>query len=172
MGMATTANPLISQCQLIFTEDSAMKLVLLLMVLLSSAAFAKAPLCVNVGTRSEGWIFPDGKLHWDKCSKKYAYCGAVGTRSEGWYAAVRSGSQLIGFANCSTNRSSAPTCVNVGTRSEGWQTPNGSLLWDKCSEKILACEAIGTRSEGWYAVSLDRSTEQLLGWAQCAKETK
>jgi len=139
--------------------------------IVSQLAFATAPECVNVGSKSEGWKLPNGQLSWDsECNEKVVYCGAVGTRSEGWYVAKFDGMQLIGWSQCSESRSDRPVCVNVGSRSEGWKTATGKLRFDKCANKVAACSGINTRSEGWYAVEPIPETVKLLGWTKCSQE--
>lgn len=62
---------------------------------------ANKPVCVNIGSKSEGWKI-NGKLKWDNCSEKAALCGARGSRSEGWYAAdlELASYRLIEKTNC------------------------------------------------------------------------
>lgn len=147
-----------------------MKLLLLVLALSATSVTAMAfqPECVNVGTRSEGWTLPDGKIAFDNCLDKVAYCGAIGSKSEGWYVAEVADKQLLAYDECSVNKSQKPSCVNIGSKSEGWQAPNGKLMWDKCSEKVAACLAVGTRSEGWYAAIPDYDTAKRLSFANCA----
>jgi hypothetical protein len=145
-----------------------MKVIYAFFVLLSASAFADAPKCVNVGTRSEGWEW-NGRVKFAACLDRVAFCGAIGTRSEGYYSGAVKESKLLGFDNCSETQARKPKCVNQGTRSEGWRTPNGTLHFDNCSQKHLACLAQGTRSEGWYAVTIDESDKELIGWTQCSE---
>jgi hypothetical protein len=45
------------------------------------------PICVRVGTRSEGWAWPNGRfIHWAKCKGVVPACDAAGKDGEGWYA--------------------------------------------------------------------------------------
>jgi len=58
------------------------------------------PICVRVGTRSEGWAWPSGRfIHWAKCKGVVPQCHAAGAAHEveGWYA----GATLIAPAHCS-----------------------------------------------------------------------
>jgi hypothetical protein len=66
------------------------------------------PICVHVGTRSEGWAWPSGRfIHWAKCKGVVPKCQAVGAgnehedhdNTEGWYAA----DTLIVPADCSAS---------------------------------------------------------------------
>lgn len=132
-------------------------------------SFGAAPKCVNIGTRSEGWSTPNHQIKYDKCKNKVAFCGAVGSRSEGWYAGEVLQQHLLGWANCSKREVNRPVCINIGTRSEGWTTPQGKVIWDKCSQKVAVCSAIGTRSEGWYAATIKQGTVSFIGWANCSK---
>ncbi len=104
--------------------------IVILAVLFSQSLFGYAPVCINIGTRSEGWLLPDGQLAFDNCEYKVAICGAIGTRSEGWYITHLKQTRLVGFTNCSQDISTAPKCINIGTRSEGWVLPNGKLAFD------------------------------------------
>lgn len=46
-----------------------------------------APVCVHVGTRSEGWAWPGGRfIHWAKCKGVVPACLVDGKKGEGWYA--------------------------------------------------------------------------------------
>jgi hypothetical protein len=75
------------------------------LVLASHAAPAAAasrgrPVCTRVGTRSEGWAWPDGRfIHWAKCKGVVPQCHQVGPdhATEGWYA----NGVLIAAADCS-----------------------------------------------------------------------
>lgn len=145
-----------------------MKMSWLLLIGISSSAFGAAPLCVNVGTRSEGWVMKDGSLRFDTCSKKVVYCGNMGEANEGWQSALALEMRQLGYANCSEYTGTRPSCVNVGTRSEGWATPTGRILYDQCAEKVAVCSAVGTRSEGWFAAALDKSTVQTLSTENCS----
>lgn len=146
-----------------------MKYLLFVVFSIAQLVFAAAPNCVNIGTKSEGWQTPNGQVVFDRCEYKAAVCGAIGTRSEGWYVVDLKQGQLMGWANCSQDKSTEPKCINIGTRSEGWLLPNGKLAFDNCSEKYVRCGAKGTRSEGWYIYAADLSIGQLLGWANCSK---
>ncbi len=66
-----------------------------------SKSEAGKPVCVNIGSKSEGWQM-NGKLAWDNCSDKAVICGAKGSKSEGWYAADKelSTRHVIEKANC------------------------------------------------------------------------
>ncbi len=47
------------------------------------------PVCVRVGTRSEGWAWPNGRfIHWAKCKGVVPLCQTAGPGHdvEGWYA--------------------------------------------------------------------------------------
>ena len=58
------------------------------------------PICVRVGTRSEGWAWPSGRfIHWAKCKGVVPQCHAAGAAHEveGWYA----GATIIAPAHCS-----------------------------------------------------------------------
>jgi hypothetical protein len=47
------------------------------------------PVCVRVGTRSEGWAWPNGEfIHWAKCKGVIPKCYPAGGQHEveGWYA--------------------------------------------------------------------------------------
>jgi hypothetical protein len=58
------------------------------------------PICVRVGTRSEGWVWPSGRfIHWAKCKGVVPQCHAAGAAHEveGWYA----GATLVAPAHCS-----------------------------------------------------------------------
>ena len=145
-----------------------MKSIYLLILAISSPAFAAAPLCVNVGTRSEGWLMKDGSTHFDTCSKKVVFCANVGEANEGWHSAVALEMRQLGYANCSEYTGTQPSCINIGSKSEGWATPTGRILFDQCSEKAAVCGAIGTRSEGWFAATLDKTTIHSLGNENCS----
>lgn len=61
------------------------------------------PVCTRVGTRSEGWAWPNGRfIHWAKCKGVVPKCKAAGVSHErepeveGWYA----GATLIAPARC------------------------------------------------------------------------
>jgi len=55
-----------------------------------------APVCARVGTRSEGWAWPDGRfIHWAHCKGQTAQC-RDGGQGRGWYAR----SELIVAAPC------------------------------------------------------------------------
>jgi len=57
------------------------------------------PVCVRVGTRSEGWAWPSGRfIHWAKCKGVVPKCHAVGDgyEVEGWYAS----GALVATAHC------------------------------------------------------------------------
>ena len=55
------------------------------------------PRCVRVGTRSEGWGWPDGEfIRWAKCRGRTARCRFAGTAQEGWY----DGNDLIARGKC------------------------------------------------------------------------
>ena len=59
----------------------------------------RPPVCVRVGTRSEGWAWPSGRfIHWAKCKGVVPQCKAAGAghEVEGWYA----GATLIAPARC------------------------------------------------------------------------
>jgi hypothetical protein len=61
------------------------------------------PICVRVGTRSEGWAWPSGRfIHWAKCKGVVPKCQAesAGHEVEGWYA----GGALIVAAHCDPKR--------------------------------------------------------------------
>jgi hypothetical protein len=61
------------------------------------------PVCIRVGTRSEGWAWPSGRfIHWGKCKGVVPTCHAVDARHavEGWYA--KGG--LIAAARCPKKR--------------------------------------------------------------------
>lgn len=135
----------------------------------SVSAFAGPPKCVYEGTRSEGWKLEDGSIQWAECANRISFCGARGSKSEGWYSAEVEKSELIAYANCSTDEGAAPECVNVGTRSEGWKVPNGQVTFASCARKVAACRLIGTRSEGWYAVTPNYDTLKRIVWANCAR---
>ncbi len=52
------------------------------------AAATGRPVCVRVGTRSEGWAWPSGRfIHWAKCKGVVPKCQAAGPEHdvEGWY---------------------------------------------------------------------------------------
>jgi hypothetical protein len=54
-----------------------------------AAASTGRPICVRVGTRSEGWAWPSGRfIHWAKCRGVVPECraGGSGSEVEGWYA--------------------------------------------------------------------------------------
>jgi hypothetical protein len=58
-----------------------------------------APVCVQVGTRSEGWAWPDGRfIRWAKCKGVTPTCKTEGQgkEGEGWY----DGTGLIANASC------------------------------------------------------------------------
>ena len=58
---------------------------------------AGRPVCTRVGTRSEGWAWPDGRfILWSQCKGKKVQCVHVGTDREGWYAS----DSLIATARC------------------------------------------------------------------------
>ena len=60
------------------------------------------PVCVRVGTRSEGWAWPSGRfIHWAKCKGVVPKCHAAGAGHdvEGWYAGVT----LIAPARCTAS---------------------------------------------------------------------
>ena len=47
------------------------------------------PVCVHVGTRSEGWAWPSGRfIRWARCKGVVPVCRAAGPKRavEGWYA--------------------------------------------------------------------------------------
>jgi len=45
------------------------------------------PVCVRVGTRSEGWAWPSGHfIHWAKCKGVTPRCDPHGKEGAGWYA--------------------------------------------------------------------------------------
>jgi hypothetical protein len=76
---------------------------LALAVVLGTNAFAKSecPVCTRVGTRSEGWAWPDGRfIRWAKCKGVVPKCHTADARHkvEGWYA----GRALITRALCPT----------------------------------------------------------------------
>ncbi len=57
------------------------------------------PICVRVGTRSEGWAWPSGRfIHWAKCKGAVPRCyrAGPGRDVEGWYA----GRTLIAPDHC------------------------------------------------------------------------
>ena len=56
------------------------------------------PVCVHVGTRSEGWAWPNGRfIGWAKCAGVIPECKPAGPRGgEGWYA----NGALIGADEC------------------------------------------------------------------------
>jgi hypothetical protein len=53
-----------------------------------SATETGRPICVRVGTRSDGWAWPSGEfIHWAKCKGVVPKCrAATGDAVEGWYA--------------------------------------------------------------------------------------
>lgn len=58
------------------------------------------PVCVRIGTRSEGWAWPSGRfIHWAKCKGVLPKCrvAGAGRKVEGWYA----GGALIAPDRCS-----------------------------------------------------------------------
>jgi hypothetical protein len=66
----------------------------------AAAASRGRPVCTRVGTRSEGWAWPDGRfIHWAKCKGVVPQCHRVGPghATEGWYA----NGVLIAAADCS-----------------------------------------------------------------------
>ena len=63
----------------------------------SQANTSNKPVCVNQGSRSEGWSI-GGKLYYSSC-KNVPVCSNVGTKSEGWYIPNRPGLPI--YANCS-----------------------------------------------------------------------
>ena len=138
--------------------------------LLSGApAFAEeanpAPVCVGIGTRSEGWSSNGRFLRYDHCKDKVLVCRAKGTRSENYAAAEVISSRLLGYANCSAENAVQPRCGAIGTRSEGW-VGLGARIYDHCAGKITQCVGVGTRSEGWVALELGEA--QFLTYARCA----
>jgi hypothetical protein len=52
-----------------------------------STGETRRPVCVRVGTRSEGWAWPNGGfIHWAKCKGVVPKCRpAAGDKVEGWY---------------------------------------------------------------------------------------
>ncbi len=64
-----------------------------------------APVCVRIGTRSEGWSWPDGHfIHWAKCAGKTPACLYARTDQEGYYV----GDGLIALAPCSYHHGPRP----------------------------------------------------------------
>ncbi|MFO0640294.1 MAG: hypothetical protein U0183_13830 [Polyangiaceae bacterium] len=68
------------------------------------------PTCGAIGTKSEGWYAPDGKLLcYTTCAAATLTCEAIGTRSEGWYATPASAAcppppdvpRLVQWTDCS-----------------------------------------------------------------------
>jgi len=58
------------------------------------------PICVRIGTRSEGWAWPSGHfIRWAKCEGVIPECMYIGTDKEGWYAK----GQLIALDSCGCN---------------------------------------------------------------------
>jgi hypothetical protein len=65
-----------------------------------AGAPAGRPVCVRVGTRSEGWAWPDGRfIHWAKCKGVVPTCQS-GSDGEGWYAR----GAFIAAARCQKKR--------------------------------------------------------------------
>lgn len=65
----------------------------------ATASESGRPICIRVGTRSEGWAWPSGRfIHWAKCKGVVPKCKAAGAgrEVEGWYA----GATLIAPARC------------------------------------------------------------------------
>jgi hypothetical protein len=68
------------------------------------------PSCNAIGSKSEGWYAPDGKLIcYATCAAATVTCEAIGTRSEGWYATPSSAAcppppdvpRLVQWTDCS-----------------------------------------------------------------------
>ena len=144
-----------------------MKLIIIASVLaLSTSAFAAAPKCVNIGSKSERWQMADGKLIKARCKDHVAFCDAIGTRSEVWYAAAVARSKLIVYETCTAGSTPWPRCVNIGTKSEGWQIGAAPVRYDQCAKKVAAC-IDGSKSEGWYAVTT-KGPKRRLQWKKCS----
>lgn len=127
------------------------------------------PLCVDIGTSSEGWALPGHEFQIKKahCADKVVECKNIGTRSEGWYIFEKQNIRLMQYSNCE-NKTLIPQCVFIGTPYEGWVVPARGLrlYYHKCSEQGVECGAQGTRSEGWYI--FNKTPRGLLQYANCA----
>jgi hypothetical protein len=55
--------------------------------MLMASTRADVPVCVHVGTRSEGWAWNGGRfIRWAKCEGVTPVCRSKGDGGEGWYA--------------------------------------------------------------------------------------
>ena len=147
-----------------------MKLVYAILLLSSVSAFSETPRCVNIGTRSEGWLMSGQNLKKGRCANKIIVCGSNGSQAEGWYSAPITSSRFLDWDHCSKDESRKPKCTNIGTRNEGWLRPGGQFVPDKCSKKFVQCLAQGTESEGWYIVTAFMPRRSLVNVAQCKGE--
>ncbi len=89
-----------------------MKKLFALVLVLSSTLTIAAPVCNEIGTRSEGWYQNEELIGFDNCNGMEAKCMAIGTRGEGWYAVDKeTGEQawLIKYDSCAVKSSIVTT---------------------------------------------------------------
>lgn len=136
------------------------------LVVSTSVFAAEKPMCINVGTRSEGWHVPGKSIIYDQCAGLEAECAGQGTRSEAWVKVRKNILGLLKYAKCS-EISEVPVCVGIERRSEGWKLPDGRIKYANCAGKTSECAGVGTRSEGWVVV--EKQTEGIIQYALCSK---
>ena len=133
-----------------------------------------APVCMAIGSRSEGYYDCTGALiGWAFCGPARtcgeapeAGCDDLGCtveQSAGYSCASGGG---VPFCACDVPAAACPpSCDNVGAAGEGWyDSCTGALLAKrKCGTCTLSCDAIGSKSEGWYD-----SCGGLIVWTSCA----
>lgn len=76
-----------------------MKVLAPFLVSLSAFATTELPVCINLGTRSEGWDF-GGKLKYSNCAKKSVECANGGSTPEGWMAFEKRNHVFLTRADC------------------------------------------------------------------------
>jgi hypothetical protein len=123
-----------------------------------SPADSKQPVCVAIGTRSEGWSIPGEKIRYDNCGGKLVRC-VTGENGKGWYSYQKANPKLIGNTGSCMNKMRGPECVGVGTRSEGWLTfpPRHPIVYDNCKNKVAACIS-GAKSDSWFSFELTNAS--------------
>jgi len=128
----------------------------------------KAPQCLLVGSKSEGWYRDGKRIGWDNCSIKSINCAKKGTASEGWYSSHLANFRVITAAQCSvsSSRQEKPKCVNIGTRSEGWALGDKFLGYDNCKNRVVRCKSEDSFSSAWVSLTEEK---QLVLKEKCAE---
>ena len=124
-------------------------ILVIFLILFSSARGTENPKCINIGTRSEGWSYNSKFIKYDQCAGKEVECINIDTEMEGFATYYKSEISFLAFDNCSDPASLKPQCVTLDNYLQAWVLKDKIIKYDECSDFEIECVAQGTRFESW-----------------------